>query len=150
MALMLPLMLALLLTCFEGGYFLWNEHKVVKGVRDGARYGGRLSFANFDCGDQTIIDSAQAKIRNLTRTGVISAGGAPVIAGWADGDVYVSLSCRAANGIYDANAGNAPIVIVRAEVPYPTSPLTAIARALGFNVTGIKLNAEAESPVMGL
>ena len=31
MALMLPLLVVMLFVTFEGGYFLWNEHKVVTG-----------------------------------------------------------------------------------------------------------------------
>jgi Flp pilus assembly protein TadG len=148
MALLLPLMITLLFVCFEGGYFLWNEHKVVKGVRDGARYAGRLSFSDYDCGG-AIDGTAETNIKNLTRTGQIS-GGTAVVPGWTDGDVTVSVACQPAEGLYTANSSNAPIVTVSALVPYPASPLTSLVGVLGFNVAAIKLRAEAESPVMGL
>ena len=148
MALMLPLLLVLLFICFEGGYFLWNEHKVVKGVRDGARYAGRLSFTDYGC-DGSIDATAATAIKNLTRTGQLS-GGNPVVAGWNDSGVTVSVACQTANGIYEGNSNNAPVVTVSATVPYPPSPLTAIAGALGFSVGAIHLNAQAQSAVMGL
>ena len=150
MALLVPLLMVLMFVCFEGGYFLWNEHKVVKGVRDGARYAGRLSFGDYNCGAGTIDTTAAANIRNLTRTGQLADGGTPVVAGWSDSDVIVSVACQTSDGIYDGNSGNAPVVTVTAQVPYPPSPLTALAGALGFSVGTIDLNAEAQSSVMGL
>jgi Flp pilus assembly protein TadG len=149
MALLLPLLITLLFVCFEGGYFLWNEHKVVKGVRDGARYAGRLSFADYDCSANSINASVETTVNNLTRTGKLS-GGTPVIPGWTDSGVTVSVACQTEDGIYAANSNNAPVVTVRAQVPYPSSPLTELAGVLGFNVANIHLRAEAESPVMGL
>jgi Flp pilus assembly protein TadG len=150
MALMLPLMLTLLFVAFEGGYFLWNEHKVVKGVRDGARYASRLSIADYDC-DGTVDPGAETAISNLTRTGQLT-GGTAVIPGWVDGNggITVSVACQTQGGIYQANSNNAPVVTVSALVPYPSSPLTALAGALGFDVGSIHLRAEAQSPVMGL
>ena len=148
MALMLPLLMALLFVGFEGGYFLWNEHKVVKGVRDGARYAGRLNFTTYDCAG-TVDETAETTIKNLTRTGQLS-GGTPVIPGWLDSGVTVSVACQTQDGIYEANANNAPVVTVSALVPYPSSPLTSLAGALGLNVGGIHLRAAAESPVVGL
>lgn len=145
---MLPLLLALLFVGFEGGYFLWNEHKVVKGVRDGARYAGRLSYTDYDC-DGSVDSTAETGIKNLTRTRKLT-GGTAAIPGWADTGVTVSVACQTQGGIYEINANNAPVVTVSALVPYPSSPLTALAGALGFNISGIHLRAEAESPVVGL
>ena len=149
MALLLPLLITLLFVCFEGGYFLWNEHKVVKGVRDGARYAGRLSFTDYDCSDSSVDSAAETSINNLTRTGQLS-GGTPVIPGWTDSGVTVSVACQTEDGIYTANSNNAPVVTVSALVPYPSSPLTELAGVLGFNVGSIHLRAAAESPVVGL
>lgn len=153
MALILPLLVALLFLGFEGGYFLWNEHKVVKAVRDGARYAGRLSYASYDCDDNVIVDgAAETRIKNLTRTGRLT-GGTPAIQGWGSdaGDVTVSVDCESGHGgIYEGNGGDAPRVTVSAAVPYPSSPLTNIAATLGFDTSGIVLRAEAQSPVMGL
>jgi Flp pilus assembly protein TadG len=156
MALMLPLLVTLLFATFEGGYFLWSEHKVVKGVRDGARYAGRLPFSNYSaCGvapattavtGQTLID-----IQEVTRTGKPS-GGTPMIPTW-DQNSQVTVTCEyvaSTSGLYTTNSGNAPRVIVTASVPYPSSPITELVGALGFTTGNITLHASSQSPVMGI
>lgn len=149
MALLLPLLAVLLFVTFEGGYFLWNEHKVVKGVRDGARYAGRLDFANYDCGAGTYTGD-QTPIKNLTRTGQLS-GGTAVVAGWQDSGVTIAVDCATdQDGLYGSNGGNAPRVKVVATVPYPASPLSDLVGVLGFDTSEITLNASAQSAVMGL
>jgi Flp pilus assembly protein TadG len=158
MALMLPLLVVMLFVTFEGGYFLWNEHKVVKGVRDGARYAGRMDFTKYTC--PTTVDAAtETSIKNVTRTGFPTADNPnitgtddPMIIGWSNTapGVTVTLSCVGSmGGLYAANSDTAPIVTVSARVPYPDSPLTGLAAVLGFD-TNINLNAQAQSPVMGL
>ena len=163
MALMLPLLVVMLFVTFEGGYFLWNEHKVVKGVRDGARYAGRLDFSKYGCGveddplteeDEGVPPSVDGavigSIKNLTRTGRLT-GGTAAVAGWQDAHVAVSVNCATGQGgLYDSVSGNAPRVTVDASVPYPSSPLTDLVGVLGFDTTGISLNASAQSAVMGL
>jgi Flp pilus assembly protein TadG len=156
MALILPLLMVVLFVTFEGGYFLWNEHKVVKGVRDGARYAGRLAFANYSTcaaatGSPTTLGGQTATdIKQLTRTGKIT-GGTATINGWEDSHVTVTCDYVAGTGgLYAANSGNAPRVTVSASVPYPPSPLTSLAGVLGFNPAGINLNASAQAAVMGL
>lgn len=149
MALMLPLLVVLLFVTFEGGYFLWNEHKVVKGVRDGARYAGRLDFSNYDCGGAAFTGD-EVPIKNVTRTGQL-AGGTATVAGWQDAHVTIEVDCvTGQSGLYGANSGEAPIVTVRAAVPYPASPLSDLVAVLGFDTGGITLNSSSQSPVMGL
>lgn len=167
MALLLPLLVTLLFVAFEGGYFLWNQHKVVKGVRDGARYAGRLAFSKYDCTTNSIPDSAvETNIKNVTRTGYPNADNPnvtgtdnPTIFGWINGvpagdskpGVTVTVSCQTGKGgLYDINSGNAPRVTVAASAPYPDTPVTTLAEALGFDVGDIHLNASAQSAVMGL
>jgi Flp pilus assembly protein TadG len=159
MALMLPLLVVMLFVTFEGGYFLWNEHKVVKGVRDGARYAGRQDFSKYTC-PSTIDFTTTTNIQNVTRTGypsadnpVVTGTDNPTVAGWvnASSGVTVTLNCVAGTGgLYAANADTAPIVTVAASVPYPDSPLTGLAGVLGFDLSAVELNAAAQSPVMGL
>jgi Flp pilus assembly protein TadG len=156
MALMLPFLLTLLFVTFEGGYFLWNEHKVVKGVRDGARYAARLPFSRYaGCpvapdAPAAVTDPTLTAIRQVTRTGKLS-GGTPTLGGWLD--THITVTCdqvAGAGGLFDANAGRAPRVNVSAAVPYPPSPITALAGVLGFDADGITLRASAHSSVMGL
>lgn len=166
MALMLPFLTVLLFVTFEGGYFLWSEHKVVKGVRDGARYAGRLAFSNYNCTTNTVNSTAETSIKNVTRTGFPDADNPnvtgtdnPTITGWINGipvgdtkaGVTVAMSCAGGSaGLYETNSGNAPRVTVAASVPYPDTPITALAETLGFDVGDIHLNASAQSAVMGL
>ena len=156
MALILPLLMIVLFVAFEGGYFLWNEHKVVKGVRDGARYAGRLAFSQYaGCPASTSTPAAFTgsgldSIKEVTRTGKLS-GGTTSLVGWQNSHITVTCDYVASTGgLYATNSGNAPRVTVSASVPYPQSPLTSLAGVLGFNPAGITLNASAQAAVMGL
>jgi Flp pilus assembly protein TadG len=158
MALLLPLLMVMLFATFEGGYFLWNEHKVVKSVRDGVRYAGRQPFSAFTC-PGTVDGTVEAAIKNVTRTGFpdgdnpnIAGTDNPTVVGWSNTPpgVTVTLSCTSSvGGIYASNSSTAPIVTVSASVPYPSSPLSGLVAVLGFD-TDINLNATAKSPVMGI
>jgi Flp pilus assembly protein TadG len=145
LALLLPLLVMLLMGTFEGGYFLWSEHQVVKGVRDGARYAARHDFSDFTC-PATIDSTLVTEVKSLTRTGTADGTGTAAVPGWIDDDVTVSLSCddTTTSGIYAA-LGTAPRITVAASVAYPS-----LFGLLGFNTTGIHLNASAQSAVMGL
>lgn len=147
MALVLPLLIVLLFATFEGGYMLLCEHKVIKGVRDAARYAGRLDFSDYSCPSATFVGPSTdlANIKSIARTGQLS-GGTSYVPGWVDGDVTVSVNCVAGTGgIYGAVGNNAPQVTVSASVAYPS-----LFGILGFDTTGLRLNASAQSPVMGL
>lgn len=154
MALMLPLLVMLLFGTFEGGNFLWTEHKAVKGVRDGARYAARHDFSDFDCTASTIDSTLETEVKNITRTGYVD-GDNPNIAGsdnpsipnWDNSEVTVSLSCpdTLTTGIYAAQTSGAPLVTVSARVPY--APLFGI---IGFDTSSLHLNASAQAAVMGL
>lgn len=153
MALILPLALALIFTMFEGANYLWCEHLVVKGVRDGARYAGRLDFNNYltssggtySCGGGSLSGATLTQIQNLTRTGQL-AGGTPRISGWVNGNVTVSFDCASSTGgLYDGLSGTAPRVTVSTVVTYPS-----LFSAFGFTAATLKIAAKAQSPVMGL
>ncbi len=150
MALMLPLLLMLMFGTFEGGHYLWSEHKVVKGVRDGARYAARTSFSNFD-GCPTVV--GEAAIKKLIRTGYlngdnpsISGTDNPVVPGWADANVTVTCAyVSGQSGLYGTRAGIAPIVTVTATVDYPS-----LFQMFGIGSSGVNLYSTAQSSVMGL
>jgi Flp pilus assembly protein TadG len=156
MALMVPLLLVLMFGSFEMGNFFWNEHKVVKAVRDGSRFAARQSFPKFSCSQTNILigdGSTNAdttfitQVKNLTRTGNIAGTGNPKVYGWTNAQITVSVSCPATavnTGIYKGLT-NAPRVTVAAAVPYPS-----LFGALGFNASAINLNAQAQSSVMGI
>lgn len=143
MALILPVALALIFAMFEGGHYLWSEHKVVKGVRDAARYAARLDFSLYSC--PSTFSGSVASIKNLARTGQLS-GGTAKVSGWVDSNVTVAVTCASSQGgLYTVVGGNAPQVKVSAVVAYPS-----LFGALGFGSGTYNLRAEAQSPVMGL
>ena len=150
MALMLPLLLMLVFGTFEGGHYLWSEHKVVKAVRNGARYAARTNFSNF--GACPTVDG-EAEIKKLIRTGYlngdnpwISGTDNPVVPGWSDGDVMVTCAyVSGQGGLYGTRAGIAPIVTVTAIVDYPS-----LFQMFGIGSSGVHLYSTAQSPVMGL
>lgn len=152
MALMLPLLLVLLFGTFEGGHFLWSEHKAIKGVRDGARFAARQDFSKYTC-PSTIDPTVELQIKNLTRTGTVDGTGQAAIVGWDNSEVSVSLACDTSmvTGIYSSledSSGNktgAPLVEVSATVPYPS-----LFEVIGFGSVSLDLRASAESAVMGL
>lgn len=150
LAMLLPLMILLLFGGFEGGHFIWTQHKLVEAVRDGARYAGRLEVTQV-CRDGNLVISADelAAIRLLTRTGQLQdAGRFPLIPGWTDDEVYISVVCGAFvdTGIYQELGEPGPVVTVAAKgVPYPS-----LFGGLGIFDPGIRMNARASAPVIGL
>jgi Flp pilus assembly protein TadG len=148
MALILPMLLALMFGGFEAGAYFWAQQKVTKGVRDGARFAARQPFSSFTC--STMDTTARDQTINLTRTGQLT-GGDPKVRGWVAADVTVTVSCQAAvastytaGGLYAVQPNGAPKVTVRATVSYPS-----LFQRLGFNTTDLKLYAKAEAAVMG-
>lgn len=144
MVLILPVALALILTTFEGGFYFICEHRVVKGVRDAARYAARLDLSNYACPGATFSGSA-ATVQNLARTGKLS-GGTTGVTGWVNGDVAIAVTCLSGqSGIYAKTGGYAPRVRVSTRVVYPS-----IMGAMGFTSATIHITAAAQSPVIGL
>ena len=146
MAMVTPLLIIIMFGIFEAGNFFWNEHIVVKAVRDGARYAGRQSFADYSCAAVTNA-GVEANIKNLTRTGNAAGTGNARLSGWTNAQVTISVSCSSGTttGIYAGRAGGAPLVTVTATVPY-----VSLFGALGFDTAGLNVAASAQSPVMGI
>ena len=46
MAMVAPLLIGIMFGSLQMGKFFWDEHQVLKAVRDGARYAARQSFAS--------------------------------------------------------------------------------------------------------
>lgn len=144
MVLILPVALALLFATFEGAYYAVCEHRVIKGVRDAARYAARLDRSFYACPAATFTGSVST-IKNLARTGQLS-GGTTAVTGWIDSDITVSVTCvPEVGGIYEATGRNAPVIRVSTVFNY--QPLMG---ALGFTSSTIRIGAAAQSPVIGL
>jgi len=146
-ALMVPLMVVLLFAGMEAGYYLFTEHKVIKAVREGSRYAGRLQWSVYDCANGTIDATAAQNIRDVTRTGV-PGGNVPLVPGWDDADVFVTFDCDATTttGIFQGNGTDgAPRVTVRTQTDY---------QSLFNGLVGIdssaKVGATAQAVVNGI
>lgn len=149
MVLVLPIVMALLFGSVELGYYFYAEHQVVKGVRDGARFGSRQSFVDLNCTGNTpssVPSGVETAIQEITRTGQIS-GGTARIPGWVNEDIDVSVTCpgtAVTTGIYEGS-DNAPQINVAASVAYPS-----LFDSLGFIDLTYTLNASQQAAVMGL
>jgi len=145
LALMLPLLVLMLFGAIEVSYYFYEQHQVVKGVRDGARYASRQRFTDINCDDG--IDSTVATaIKEVTRTGRPS-GGTARVPGWVNGDITVALNCPATavtTGIY-ADISNAPVVSVTASVDY-----RSLFDGVGILTDSYSLNATQQAAVMGI
>src|SRR3546814_5805509 len=90
MALVTPLLLALMLGAFELGKYFLDEHVVAKAVRDGARYAGRRAFSDY--GGCAVANDILDKTRNITRTGQIANNGPARLSYWTDGSTTITVS----------------------------------------------------------
>jgi Flp pilus assembly protein TadG len=150
MALILPLLLVLLFGGFEGGHFLWTQHKLVEGVRDGVRFASRQEVLQVCDGATPIISAGKvAQIKLLTRTGQIdNASAVARVPGWTDAQVNVVISCQAFvdTGIYNNLGGAGPVVTVTANgVRYPS-----LFRQLGLIDPTILMRARSSAAVVGI
>lgn len=145
MALMLPLMMIILFTAFEAGHYFYTEQKIIEAVRQGARYAGRLPFDSYTC-PSTIDAAATGRIKTVTRTGKVD-GTVPLIKGWTDGDITVSVACDSGTttGVFKGNAGGAPVVTVEATADY-----TSLFAEVVTGIDPILVRASAQSPVNGI
>ena len=149
MALVLPFLVLLLFGGVELGYYFYNQHQVVKGVRDGARYAGRQSFVSLNCdggAPSTVPDDVETAIQEITRTGRIS-GGTARVPGWVNGDITVTITCPTTpitTGIYE-DEDNAPQVNVAATVSYDS-----LFDGVGVIDSTYTLRASQQAAVMGI
>ena len=157
MALVTPLLLALMFGSAEVGNYFLNQHALTKQVRDGARYASRLTLSpTYDCPDEVFADpQAEEKIANVTKTGTVNGTGTgrfPASA-WSNvcpGSSAIDVSVRCVpedtyEGIYSQLDGDIPVVKVSANIDYES-----ILGTLGFNTDGYCLRAESEIAVAGL
>lgn len=145
LALLLPLLVLMMFGAIEMGYYFYNQHQVVKGVRDGARYAARQSFVSINCNTgSTIPSGVVTAIQEVTRTGRPS-GGTTRVVGWVNSQVTVAVTCRAVTtGIYRTEP-NAPVVTVAATVPFDS-----LFNGLGVIRNSYELHAKQQAAVMGI
>jgi Flp pilus assembly protein TadG len=148
-ALILPMLIVVMFAGSEAANFVWTQHKLTEGVRDGVRYASRLNISRVCNGATSVLaDPELSNIKRITRTGQIATGHRQTVPGWTDARVNVAVACQAYvnTGIY-SNLGEAgPIVTVSAQnVPYPS-----LFERLGNLPGTINLNAKASAAVIGI
>lgn len=152
MALVMPMLVVMMFGSAEVGKFFWDEHVVMKAVRDGARYASRQKFADMPCGGTATNETA---IKNVVRYGAPAVGTLdPRLYYWTDDStITVTITCydnagtdgaRVYDGIYSSRA-QVPVVKVSASVPY--SPIVG---AIGVDASNFRLNAYSEGTVFGI
>jgi Flp pilus assembly protein TadG len=156
MAFVIPLILVLTCGCLELGNYFLDEHRLVKAVRDGARYAARQDISNFTACSGNAGGTVVADTQKVVLTGLLSGGssilpktGSATIAVTVD-HCTTSVNSTALNGIYSGikngsgTVVGAPVVKVSASIPYQS-----VMRSFGFNGFGLTLNAQQQAAVMG-
>ncbi len=149
MALVTPLLLLIIMGSLELGNYFYNEHILVKAVRDGARFAARQSFSHYDACTGTPTGTVEADTRAVVKTGLLS-GGSDRLATWRSTTISVTANCSTTassvplSGIYRGRAAGAPIVTVSAVVPY-----VPVVNAIGFR-GNISLRAAQRAAVTGI
>ncbi len=150
MALVTPLLMILLFGSIEVGNYFMNEHRLVKSVRDGARFAARQGFPNYTTCDVQPTGTVYNDTLNVVKTGQVS-GGTDRLPRWAEATFIVTTRCRTTGGtetyggIYTGMANGARFVEVRATVPY-----RSVLGNFGINALTLSLNADQQAAVAGI
>ena len=158
MVLVMPLLLVIMFGSFELGNYFYNEHTLLKSVRDGARYAARHNFNNFTaCGNADIPTPGVAGTVNentklIVQKGVLDTTAPNLLPNWATGTFSAKVNCFTnagasdmRNGIYKNKTSGAPVVTVSATLPYES-----ILGAFGFAGLGLNITATQEAAVAGI
>ena len=151
MALVTPLLCLIMLGSAELGRYFYNEHIMVKAVRDGAVFASRQPIDKFLCATGDIVDPVKPNTFALIKTGAL-ANGTNLLRQWSGSgtSLTMTLACVTAaggttlGGIYTANGGLVPVITVTASTPY-----TPIFNGFGL-WSGFSLNASEEASVIGI
>jgi Flp pilus assembly protein TadG len=162
MALVSPLLLMLLFGSAELGNYFYDEHKLVKAVRDGARYAARQQFSNYTAcsGDVPTEGTADTVFENtklMVRKGSLDSTAPDILPKWDDAATTFDATMTCTTSLDDGAGGNytlggiyanvsAPTVVVTVHLPYRS----ILGTAFGFSGIGMTLNATQSAAVMGL
>ena len=151
MALVAPMLLILMFSATELGNYFWNEHTLLKAVRDGARFAARQSFSNYTACSGSPGGTVVSDTQNVVMYGYLS-GTAVLTPNISAANVTVTTSCAASaggqtmSGLYKAQPNGAQIVTVSATVNYRP----VVGYLLGFSGVGTHLNATSQAAVTGI
>lgn len=163
MALVAPILLVLLFGSVELGHYFYSEHKLVKAVRDGARFAARQGMTNYNAcsGDVPtpgLSGSVNERTRLMVRKGSLNSTDGDLLPNWDDAATQfsVTMTCVATltdsgntmspSGIYAGMVAGAPAVSVTAKLPYQS----VIGASFGTSWPGLTLNASEVAAVAGL
>jgi Flp pilus assembly protein TadG len=153
MAMVTPLLLILMMGCAELGNYFWNEHTLLKAVRDGARFAARESFSNYTSCSGSPGGTVVGDTQNVVIYGYLNdTSGYKLTPNISAANISVTTSCattvggQTMSGLYKNQANGAQIVDVSASVTY--RPIFAM--VLGFSGVGMTMNAESQAAVTGL
>ena len=145
LALALPLLLILMFSSFEMGYYFLSEHVVQKAVRDAARYAARLPSSSYPACTPTA--AAEAQIQKVARTGRPD-GTVQRLQGWtADTMTTVTVTCDTSGtytGVFTDNPLGAPTITVASNVPY-----ASLFGTLGIGQPSLMLTARSQTAGYG-
>lgn len=153
MAMVTPLLLILLMGSTELGNYFMDQHILLKGVRDGARYAARQDFSNYSaCSGsppQSVIDNTKLMVRK----GSLNSADEDLLPNWgAQGATFtVTTSCattvssQSMSGIYKDMTNGAVKVEVEATLPYQP-----VLSAFGFKGIGLNISATNRAAVSGI
>jgi hypothetical protein len=150
MALVVPLLLALMFGSVDLGNYFLSEHVVDKSVRDAARYAARLPLSDYPSCSVPSGGTAEQQAQRVARFGDPSGSGNARLVGWtADSMTTVTISCEttsswATGGIYTDFPNGAPVVTVSTTVPYD-----ALFGVIGLGSATLNLNAQSQAAVIG-
>ena len=165
MVLVLPLLLVIMFGSVELGNYALDEHTLLKGVRDGARYAARQPFASYSGCNGTAANiptpgTANSPYENtklIVRKGTLDSTDPDLLANWSDASTQfsVQMTCSTSaggttlGGIYFGNVTGtpnvAPTVRVSARIKY--RPLLGL---FGFTGSGFYVDATQQAAVTGV
>jgi len=158
MALVAPILLVLLFGSVELGHYFYSEHKLVKAVRDGARFAARQRLTNYASCSGNVPMAVYDDTKNMVRRGSLNTSDTDLLPNWDDAGMSfsVTMTCvatltdsgntMAPSGIYAGMTSGAPAVSVTARLPYQS----VIAGGFGVSWSGLNLNASEVAAVAGL
>lgn len=151
MAMVLPLLLIIMFGCLELGNYYWNEHTLLKAVRDGARFAGRQSFTNYTACSGSPGGTVVTDTQNIVMYGALT-GTNKLTPNITAANITVTQSCATTaggqnmTGLYTGDTSGAHVVTVSATVNY--RPVIAV--ALGLKGVGLNLYSSSQAAVSGL
>jgi hypothetical protein len=152
MALVAPLLILIMFVAAETGRYFYQEHVLVKAVRDGSVFAARAPIDRFNCTTSTIDPTVVTNTRALVRTGGLS-GQTDLLPWWgATGASFtMTLACTTAAdgvtlaGLYTGNGGKVPVITISATLPY--QPMLS---TIGLARRTLNLNASQQAAVLGI